>query len=99
MHVPIMVGSQAADDMAAGGYHYNLSGSTSAPPAGPMTGHYSDDSPCPRCSHHRSQTCLVWLVLIIVLVTRDVVANWIGPWAGIWWVLLVPLVPHTIGTL
>ena len=35
--------AQAADDIAPGGFHYNLSGSTSAPPAGPMRGHYSDD--------------------------------------------------------
>ena len=41
----------------------NISGSTSAPPAGPMQGHYPADAPCPR----------------------NVVANWIGPWPGIWW--------------
>ena len=54
---------QAADDEAAGGVPYNISGSTSAPPAGPMQGHYPADAPCPR----------------------NVVANWIGPWPGIWW--------------
>ena len=54
--------AQAADALAPGGYTYNISGHTSAPPAGPMRGHYPAGAPCPR----------------------EVVANWIGPWPGIW---------------